>query len=83
MQTQSRLVQAVPYLDYPIAQLPGVSLKDAVENSKKDAGLQSAGWQTRADVEGAEFSKEARKVAEEIPQIRVANAKFEGEHFAW
>ncbi|TXT08671.1 hypothetical protein VHUM_02799 [Vanrija humicola] len=74
-QLQSALVQAVPVGTSPLAELPGISLKDAQELSiTKDA--EGRRWLERyikADVPGHD---EANKIAKKTVKLEVVSAEF-------
>lgn len=82
MDLYSRLVQAVPFGELPIAQLPGLGIKDARGIAEKDLTLQSTGWQIRlleneeALEAVAKASEEAVRVAKELPTLKVDEAEF-------
>lgn len=82
MDLYSRLVQAVPFGELPIAQLPGLGIKEAQGIAEKDLTLQSTGWQIRllendeALESVAKASEEAVRVAKELPTLKVSEAEF-------
>jgi preprotein translocase subunit Sec63 len=85
MDLYSRLVQAVPFGELPLAQLPGLSIKHAQQIAEKDLTLQSTGWQIRLlDNEDAtksvsQVNDEAVRLAKELPVLKVAEAEFKVE----
>ncbi|KAJ9107446.1 hypothetical protein QFC21_000899 [Naganishia friedmannii] len=85
MDLYSRLVQAVPFGELPLAQLPGLSIKDAQQIAEKDLTLQSTGWQIRlldneeATQSVAQINDQAVRLAKELPVLKVAEAEFKVE----
>jgi hypothetical protein len=79
MNLYAQLVQAVPSLDYPAMQLPGIDIEQAKMLMEK--GISGQGWQKKV-VGDAEVEKligdEGIRIAKEFPQLHVS-AKFEGE----
>jgi hypothetical protein len=80
MNLYAQLVQAVPSLDYPAMQLPGIDIEQAKMLMEK--GISGQGWQKKV-VGDAEVEKlvggEGIRIAKEFPQLHVSDAKFEGE----
>lgn len=85
MDLYSRLVQAVPFGELPIAQLPGLSIKEAQGIAEKDLTLQTTGWQIRllenqeALDSVAKAGDEAVRFAKELPTLKVSEAEFKVE----
>jgi preprotein translocase subunit Sec63 len=79
MNLYAQLVQAVPSLDYPAMQLPGIDIEQAKMLMEK--GISGQGWQKKV-VGDAEVEKlvggEGIRIAKEFPQLHVSDAKFEG-----
>ncbi|KAH8082647.1 Sec63 Brl domain-containing protein, partial [Filobasidium floriforme] len=80
MNLYAQLVQAVPSLDYPALQLPGIDIEQAKVLMEK--GISGQGWQKKV-VGDAEVEKligdEGIRIAKEFPQLHVSDAKFEVE----
>jgi preprotein translocase subunit Sec63 len=85
MDLYSRLVQAVPFGELPIAQLPGLDIKQAQGIAEKDLTLQTTGWQMRlmeneeALESVAQAGDEAVRLAKELPTLKVSEAEFKVE----
>lgn len=85
MDLYSRLVQAVPFGELPIAQLPGLDIKQAQGIAEKDLTLQTTGWQMRlmendeALESVAKAGDEAVRLAKELPTLKVSEAEFKVE----
>ena len=82
MDLYSRLVQAIPFGELPIAQLPGLGIKEAQSIAEKDLTLQTTGWQIRL-MENAEAlesvakaSDEAVRMTKELSTLKVSEAEF-------
>ena len=81
MNLYAQLVQATPSQDYPALQLPGIDIDQAKSLSRK--GISSEGWQRRLteDPEIANLiGDEGVRIAKELPQIQLTDARFEGTH---
>lgn len=82
MDLYSRLVQAIPFGELPIAQLPGLGIREAQGIAEKDLTLQTTGWQIRllenneALESVAKASDEAVRMAKELPTLKVSEAEF-------
>jgi preprotein translocase subunit Sec63 len=79
MNLYAQLVQASPSQDYPALQLPGIDIDQAKALSQR--GISSEGWQKRLlqDPEMAKLvGEEGVRIAKELPQIQITDARFEG-----
>jgi hypothetical protein len=94
MSLSSRLVQATPLVDAPIAQLPGVDISTAAQAGRADEKLRGQNWQRYLAGMGDEDKDKLKKAfgltldgegceaaLRRIPLLEVSNVSFKGEFF--
>ncbi len=92
MSLSSRLVQATPLKDAPIAQLPGLDINTAAQAGRADEKLKGGDWQRYLTDMNDDAKEELRKAfglsiegddvkaaLKRIPVLEVSNVSFKGE----
>jgi hypothetical protein len=88
MSLSSRLVQACPNVDAPLAQLPGIDVETAAQAGRADSKLREHGWQRylsgmdeeerRELLKVDEFTEESKAALRRIELLEVSNVSFKG-----